>query len=200
MIEKIENILSFIHLTEKMKVELRNGEKSNGVKETIADHSFRVALMVVLLAPLLDKKIDVQKAMKIALVHDLAEIETGDEPYFICENNPSKKKEKNELESIAMKKICGNLHEPLKSEMLNLWEEYAYGSSDEAVFIKTLDKIEAQIQHNEADISIWNEFDFKYAFTRLDPYCEYDSMLTKMKDLVQNESKNKLIKHKINLS
>lgn len=188
----IGSLLKFIHLAERLKIEMRYGRTSEGNMESVAAHSYRVALMVVVFAPFLDEAINVEKALKMALVHDLVEIKTGDKPYFIYENNLKEKKKKLLAESDAMKKLCEGLPDWMEKDMVNLWEEYAYGASYEALFLRAIDKMEAQIQHNEADISIWNKYDLKFAFTRLDPYCNFDSFLRELKSAIQEESRRKI--------
>ena len=68
----------------------------------------------------------------------------------------------------------------------------------EAKFVKAIDKIEAQIQHNEMSYMHWNDYDRKYAPNRLDKFCNFDSFLTKFKSLVQEESLQKILNNQIN--
>lgn len=191
----MNNILKFIHLAEKLKVEKRNSHNSHGIQESVADHCWRVALMVILLNSSLDKKINVEKALKLALVHDLAEIITGDSPYFLYYENEKRKKEKHIQEAKAIKLLVAKLPSKQRKEITNLWYEFEEKSSYEAQFIHALDKMEAQVQHNEADFKYWNDFDIKYASTLLDSYCDFDSFLKKFKSLIQYESKTKMNKN-----
>lgn len=75
---------------------------------------------------------------------------------------------------------------------MDLWNEFENFTSNEAKFVLALDKMEAQIQHNETDLLNWNEYDVKYAPTLLDPYCCFDSFLKEFKIVVQKESKEKI--------
>jgi putative hydrolase of HD superfamily len=191
--EEIENaLLKFLHLSEGLKNELRNGRTSTEKKESVAEHTWRVSLMVFMFSRFLDQKICVEKALKIAIVHDLAELITGDKPYFVYEGHQANKQDKFEQELNAMKHLQSLLPESIGTEFLELWKEYEQGETYEAKFVKAIDKIEAQIQHNEMSYTYWNDYDRKYASTRLDKYCNFDSFLTKVKTLVQEESLQKI--------
>lgn len=186
-------LLKFIHLSEGLKKELRNGHTSNGKRESVADHTWRISLMVMLFSRSLDQTISIERALKIAIVHDLAEVLTGDKPYFIFEGKEELKRIKAEEELEAMQRIKNSLPGEIGDELLELWKEYEEGKTYEAKFVKALDKMEAQIQHNEMSFSHWNDSDKKYALTRLDDYCSFDSFLQSFKNLVQEESRQKMI-------
>jgi putative hydrolases of HD superfamily len=185
-------LLKFIHLSEGLKNELRNGHTSNGKRESVADHTWRISLMVVLFSSFLDQKISIEKALKIAIVHDLAEVLTGDKPYFLYEGKEDLKLLKAKEEFGAMQKITKDLPEEIGNELLRLWQEYEEGKTYEAKFVKALDKMEAQIQHNEMSFTQWNAHDKKYALTRLNDYCSFDAFLNKFKTIVQEESRKKM--------
>jgi putative hydrolase of HD superfamily len=188
-----ENILlKFLHLSEKLKNELRQGYTSNEKRESVAEHTWRVSFMVLLFSSFLDQKISIEKALKIAIVHDLAELITGDKPCFIYEGQESGKQDKFAQELYAMKYIRSLLPETAGEELFELWEEYEEGKSYEAKFVKAIDKIEAQVQHNEMSYCHWNDYDRKHAPNRLDKYCNFDSFLTRFKTLVQEESLRKI--------
>ncbi|HVX00646.1 MAG TPA: HD domain-containing protein [Candidatus Babeliaceae bacterium] len=188
-----ENILlNFLHFAEGLKNELRNGRTSKERRESVAEHTWRVSLMVILFSRFLDKQISLEKALKIAIIHDIAELITGDKPYFVYEGNKHSKQDKFEQEMAAMQYIKSFLPESLGAELIDLWKEYEDGVTYEAKLVKAIDKIEAQIQHNEMNYIHWNDYDKKYAPTRLDEYCNFDSFLTKIKTLIQEESMDKI--------
>ena len=92
----MKNILKFLLETEKLKKMPRTGWRLMGIKnpETIAEHSFRVAILTWALAKI--KKIDTKRAIKIALFHDLCEVYAGDmTPFGYYLQLPKNKKEKN---------------------------------------------------------------------------------------------------------
>lgn len=90
-------------------------------------------------------KIDAGHAVKIALVHDLAEAITGDIDATLIKSNQITKEEKNKLENKAMLKMKSELPQELGDEIYNLWMEYENASSKEARYVKAMDKIETTI-------------------------------------------------------
>lgn len=192
MIDDETALLRFIHIAEGLKNELRNGYTSKNKRESVAEHTWRISLMALMCSRFLDHKISVEKALKIAIVHDLAELLTGDKPYFVYEENASLQQKKSQEELVAMEKIKNSLPEEVGKELLDLWQEYEMGQTYEAKFVQALDKMEAQIQHNEMNFKHWNDYDKKYALTRLNEYCAFDSFLTRFKNLVQEESLRKM--------
>ena len=89
-------LLKFIHTAEGLKNELRNGHTSKNKRESVAEHTWRISLMALMCSRFLDHKISVEKALKIAIVHDLAELLTGDKPYFVYEENASLQQKKSQ--------------------------------------------------------------------------------------------------------
>ncbi|MCB9093300.1 MAG: HD domain-containing protein, partial [Halobacteriovoraceae bacterium] len=188
----MKRVMQFIHLAEKLKTEKRRGRTSNNDRESVAEHSWRVSLLICVYNKCLDQKIDLEKALKIAIIHDLAESITGDIPIYITQSNKTLRDIKTVHEREAIKKIKKILPEESAEEIINLWEEYESGKTYEAKVVKAFDKIEAQVQQNEANFSNWNDFDLKHAPTLLDKYCHFDSFLLKLAKEVQDESIRKM--------
>jgi putative hydrolase of HD superfamily len=76
----VDSLLGLIIYTEGLKKELRNSWLSNGRRESVADHSWRMAMMAIVLIPRTKLDLNIEKVLKMAIIHDLAEIETGDIP------------------------------------------------------------------------------------------------------------------------
>lgn len=188
----LKELLSFIHLSEKLKIEKRKGHTSNDTPESVADHCWRVALMVILLGPSLGVKIDMEKALKLATIHDLAEIITGDASYFLFFNNEELRRKKYLNEKKAIKILVEKLPLFQKEEILSLWKEFEETTTIEAKFVLALDKMEAQIQYNETSFKNWTDNDIEHAPTLLDRYCNFDTFLEDFKIVVQEESNNKI--------
>jgi len=129
----------------------------------------------------------------MAIVHDLAEAITGDTPYFLLESRD--KKMKNETE--AMNTIISVLGKSFNKNFLSVWEEYNEGITDEAKFVKALDKIEAQLQRNQSSISTWNQNEITDSQSRLNDFCDYDVFLNYLRIAVQAESNLKINNEKI---
>lgn len=120
----------------------RQGWLSRGVTgmvcESVAEHSFGVALLAAVLAPKL--RLNVGKAVLLGILHDLAEAVAGD--ITPAEGMPKAVKHAQEL--AAMRQLCGLL--PDGARLMKLWDEYEHGTSREARFVKELDKLEMSLQ------------------------------------------------------
>ena len=190
--QKTSNLLKFIHLSEKLKCTLRHGWTSTGRQESVAEHSWRLSLLAILLSPHIGNKLNMERVLGMSIIHDLCEALTGDTPFFEALEGSSAKQKKAILEREAMKTLIGSLNKESGDQLKLLWEEYNKTESEEAKFVHALDKLEAQIQQNEADISTWNDFEKKSIFTYLDKFCDYNYFIKLFKDEVREESADKL--------
>ena len=137
----LENrLLSFIYLSERLKMELRHSWLSDGREESVAEHVWRVSLMVILFYPYLDEKINVEKALKMSVIHDLAEVITGDIPYYMTPEGSEAKRQKEVEEERAMKSIKEELKSIVGEELEELWIEYEKNETYEARFVRAIDK------------------------------------------------------------
>lgn len=161
-------MIEFLREAGKLKTVKRTGWIAERVKdpESVADHSFMIALLAMVLGP--QRKINVDKAVKMALIHDLAECRTGDilvdwkvrryqeRGLKVDGNHGISKAEKHELEKRAFSSLTKKL--PGGKELFSLWMEFEKGKSPEAVFVKSLDRLEMLLQalrYQELDIKHW---------------------------------------------
>ena len=147
--------LEFLRRAEKLKETLRSAYTSGGRQESVADHSWRLSLLVITVSDLLPE-IDLLHLLKLCIIHDLGEVVDGDIP--APEQVHSKSKSSKEREDF--KSLLTNLPASLQHEFLCLWDEYENTSSVEAKLAKALDKIETLLQHTQGD----NPPDFDYDF------------------------------------
>jgi putative hydrolase of HD superfamily len=190
-----KNILNLLHLAEKLKYELRHSWLSDGRQESVAEHSWRMALMVILFKSYLNEGFNVEKALKIAIVHDLVEAEVKDTPAF----DTSKEDEKKELEEKAAKNFIKVAGDDIGQELYNLWREYEDTETYEARVVKALGKLEVRLQHNEADLKTWEDVEFPRALFAADKFCDFDEVLRGFNDLVKDESRSKIVTAAINI-
>lgn len=185
----------FLKIAENLKKELRHSWLSNGRQESVAEHSWRLCLMVFRFANRLDCSVNVEKCLKMALIHDLGEAITGDIPVFDTKTKHDKNiKFQNEYD--AMQQIKNILDNDSQSqEMFELWHEYEMQNSYESRFIKALDKLEVFMQHNEANLSTLERKEKHMIFQEkwLRKYCRFDSFLDQLAEKVMQDSLNKLI-------
>jgi len=130
---------------EKPKMVFRSAKLSSGREESIAEHSWRMALMAAILAPRMENKLDTERIFKMVLVHDIGEIEAGDTPSHVHAFDAAAKEAKDRAEEQAMALIKENFP-GFGEEIFNLWQEYELQETPEAKFIKALDKLDARVQ------------------------------------------------------
>ena len=141
----MENIIEFLEQINKLKKLKRKGWVIRCIPnpESVADHSFRVSVMALMLAKKFN--LDENKCIKLSIIHDLAESIVGDiTPY---DNISNLDKEKLELE--AMKKLTNNLD---NSDIYKIFKEYIEQKTLEAKFVYQIDKIEMLLQAYEYEL------------------------------------------------
>jgi putative hydrolase of HD superfamily len=107
--------------------------------ESVADHSYSMAIMGMILSDL--ENYNTEKILKMTLLHDLAESITGD---FTPEQISSEEKIK--LENSTFEKIIDKLPNIIKMEYEKIWKEYQEGTSDESRLVHQIDKLEMALQ------------------------------------------------------
>ena len=146
--------IQFLHLAEKLKDNTRHSVTSGGREESVAEHSWRVALMAMLLEGSMEE-VDFSKVLRMCVIHDLGEAVTGDIPSFW------KTKEDSAKEDDIVERLFDGLWEPVRSQWKALYEEMLALETMEAKVYKALDKMEAVLQHNEAPISSWIPLEYE---------------------------------------
>lgn len=162
--ENLERIFSFLCQAGKLKDTLRYNEKKNGTKESVADHSWRLALMAFTMAEELEINVDILKVTKLAVAHDIAESITGDIDAVLIMEGKVSKEEKKRKEISAMEEIKNIAPEKTGLEIYNLWDEYEKGETKEAKFIKALDKLETLMHLAESGYKTYDKPDLIPAY------------------------------------
>lgn len=188
MNNQLLGILNFLHESEGLKRELRHSWLSDGRRESVAEHTWRMALMAILLHKEVDPNIDIGHILKMIIVHDLGEVYAGD--YQVYGKNVPENK--HELEKTALSKLLQTLPTYSQEEIMNLWNEFEHRETPEAKFAVALDKLEVLIQHNEADLSTYLEGEGEYNLTYADDKVSHNEVLKMFRELVKIETKNKI--------
>lgn len=104
--------------------------------ENSAEHSWQIALLAVSLAPYAESSVDIDRVIRMLLVHDIGEIDTGDTMVFV----EGGWEERKAAELVAVKRIFGLLPETQSAQWLALWEEFERGESADARFANAADR------------------------------------------------------------
>jgi len=150
----MSEIYKFIHAAEKLKNELRHSYTSANRRESVAEHSWRFCLMVLILGKNIPD-IDNEKCLKMALIHDLPEIFEGDSYRLDLEKQTGKQ----ERETAALEKLLQLVPAYDGDEIRELWMEFEEGTTADARFVRLIDRLEVLVQHNEADLNTWADLE-----------------------------------------
>ncbi len=156
-------------------------------KESVADHSFRTALMVMLLQSEPEfRDADLNKVIRMCLIHDLGESFTGDIPCF------EKTEGQERSEDTAYDNWVEHFPEPARSEWRALRNEMTSLETKEARIYKALDKLEALISHNESDLATWLPLEYDLQLTYGTENVAFSPYLTKLKATIDAWTRRKI--------
>lgn len=178
-------LLNALHVAERLKDETRHCYTSGGRRESVAEHSWRMALMAYLVHDEFPA-LDMDKVVRMCLIHDLGECFTGDIPSFL------KSGADEESERGALAAWVDSLPQPYCAELRALYAEMDALETDEAKLYKALDKLEAVIQHNESDLSTWIEREYQLNLTYGGEAAAFSPYLTRLRAEMRLDTEEKL--------
>ena len=181
----VRQFLNALHVAERLKDATRHCDTSGGRRESVAEHSWRLALMAELMRDEFPEA-DMDKVVRMCLVHDLGEAFTGDIPTFL------KTRTDEEVEDAALRAWVTSLPEPHRTRLSALYAEMDARKSLEARICKALDGLEALIQHNEADISTWAENEYALNLTYCDDRVEFSPYLIALREAIRADTLEKI--------
>jgi putative hydrolase of HD superfamily len=188
----IQSVLGVLKLAERLKFELRHSYTSSGRQESVAEHTWRMSLMAILVQPLLTQAVDMEKLLKMIIIHDLVEAEARDVPVTDILRDPSLRAKKIEKEKRAIENLRLYLEKSNGQEIYDLWHEFEAKQTYEAKLANAFDKLEVQLQHNEADISTWEEIEYELSYM-MSHHTQFDEVISTFKDQIEDEAEKKMI-------
>jgi putative hydrolase of HD superfamily len=179
--DDLEGVLAFLRAAERLKTVTRSGWTSTGQPESVAEHTWRLCLMAMLLYDRTDG-IDLARLLKMCLVHDLGEAIGGDIPAPAQSAGTSKAGR----ERADLLQLVDPLPSAMQVDIIALWDEYEAASSPEARLAKGLDKLETILQHTQGK----NPADFDYAFNLAygQQYTAADPVLAALRERLDRET------------
>lgn len=182
---KPEELLSILSVAERLKCATRHCDTSTGRRESVAEHSWRAALMAMLIAPEFPQA-DMDRVIRMCLIHDLGEAFTGDIPTF------DKTKTQEEQEDTLFAQWVNSFPEPTRGEFRELLAEMAALQTTEARIYKAIDRMEAVIQHNEADIRSWIPLEYELQLTYGQENAAFSPYLLRLREAIRAVSMEKI--------
>lgn len=149
----IENILSFIVEIEKLKGVLRK-TKPVGLEryENSAEHSWHVCISALMLKDYANDEINIDRVIKMLLIHDLCEIDAGDTIIYASETKAVKKEE-----YAGLKRILNLLPSDIASEYEALWLEFEAGDSSDSIYAKAIDRVPPILHNLHGNAHSWRD-------------------------------------------
>ncbi|MBO4914477.1 MAG: HD domain-containing protein [Oscillospiraceae bacterium] len=182
-------LLDALHVAERLKDATRHCYTSGGRHESVAEHSWRITLMAFFMRDEFPEA-DMDKVIRMCLIHDLGECFTGDIPSF------DKTQADEEREEKLLYSWVASLPEPYRDEMRALYDEMEARETTEARIYKALDNLEAVIQHNESDLSTWTENELTLNLTYGEDKAAFSPYLTALRRAVREDTEKKIAERK----
>lgn len=182
---QVQELIRALHTAEKLKDTTRHCYTTGGRHESVAEHSWRLALMALWIGDEFPRA-DINKVIRMCLIHDLGECFTGDIPTF------DKTAEDERTEERLLQAWVNSLPEPCRGEMQALYAEMAALETPEAKIYKALDKMEAVIQHNESAIGTWAPNEYELNLTYGQAQAEWSPYLNELRQALREETLSKI--------
>lgn len=179
--------IDFLHKIEKLKCHTRHSWNSEGKRESVAEHSWRLSVMALLCADEYPE-LDMIKVLKMCLIHDFGEAVTGDIPSFY------KTADHEETEARAVRALVSSLPTDMAAEFTALYDEMDALATPEAKLFKALDNMEAVVSHNEASLDTWIPLEFTENMIYGESAASFSDWTRGLRAELRRESEDKVAK------
>ncbi len=180
-----QEFLQIVHVAERLKDTPRHCTTSKGRIESVAEHSWRISLMAMLLKREFPDA-DIDKVVRMCLIHDLGECFTGDIPTF------RKSDSDRDIEHSLLMQWVSALPQEVAGDLSVLYAEMNAQETLEAKLYKSMDKLEAVIQHNESPIDTWEEHEYSLNRTYAFDTVAFSAWLTQLRQDILQETLTKI--------
>ena len=178
-------LLDALMVAERLKDTTRHCYTTKGRHESVAEHSWMMTLMAFFMRDEFPEA-DMDKVIRMCIIHDLGECFTGDIPTF----------EKTEANEVTEETLLNNWVDSLPAnyaeEMKALYEEMAERKTVEAKIYKAIDGLEALIQHNLSDLSTWIPREYDLNMTYADDKVAFSEYLKTLREEVRKDTIKKI--------
>ena len=179
-------LLNALSVAERLKDTTRHCYTSGGRHESVAEHSWRLALMAYWVSDEFPE-LDLNRVIKMCLIHDLGEAFTGDIPTF------EKTAQDEDREEALLMSWTRSLPAPFAGQMCALYQEMDARDTPEAKLYKALDNLEAVIQHNESDIKTWLPNEYELNITYANDKVAFSDYLVRLRELIRQDTLDKIV-------
>ncbi|MEQ5829099.1 HD domain-containing protein [Sulfitobacter sp. NFXS29] len=160
MTERLDQQIAFLNEADKLKTILRGTTLCDASRaENSAEHSWHLTLYALVLADQAGPEVEINRVIKMLILHDLVEIDAGDNPIF----GDYDAAEMEAQEQIAADRIFGLLPADLRDALRSIWEEFEAAESPSARFAKSLDRFQPPMQNLASGGGSWTDYNVSEA-------------------------------------
>lgn len=157
---RLDRQIAFLNEADKLKSTLRATTLCDNSRwENSAEHSWHLTLYALVLADQAGPGVDINLVIKMLILHDLVEIDAGDNPIFGDHDVAAVEAQ----EQVAADRIFGLLPNDLRDDLRAIWEEFEAAASPSAQFAKSLDRFQPPMQNLESGGGSWTEYNVSEA-------------------------------------
>lgn len=178
-------LIEVLNVAERLKDVTRHCYTRNGRHESVAEHSWMMTLMAFFMRDEFPE-VDMDKVIRMCIIHDLGEIFTGDIPAF------DKTAEHEKMEERLLYDWVDTLPEKYALEMRALYQEMDCRETMEAKVYKAIDGLEAVLQHNISDLSTWIPKEYELNLTYAEDKVRFSNYLTNLRAELRADSLKKI--------
>jgi putative hydrolase of HD superfamily len=189
--DDLHGILAFLRGAERLKTVTRSGWTSAGEPESVAEHTWRLCLLALVLGPRFPG-VNMERLLRICVVHDLGEAIGGDIPAPVQAERARTSPDaggKSAQERRDLLELLAPLPDAQRSEIVALWDEYEEARTPEARLAKGLDKLETILQHTQGKNP--PDFDYRFNLGYGRQYTSDDPLLAAMRALLDEATEQR---------
>jgi putative hydrolases of HD superfamily len=159
MTERLDQQFAFLGEADKLKQVLRATTLMDGSRrENSGEHSWHLALYAMTLADQAAPGVDINRVIRMLILHDLVEIDVGDVPIHAANGTAHGSSETQAAEARAADRIFGLLPSDLGQSFRVLWDEFEAAQTPDAVFAKSLDLVQPVMHNLGSGGGTWTEY------------------------------------------
>ncbi|MFN4170556.1 MAG: HD domain-containing protein [Pseudorhodobacter sp.] len=163
MTDRLEAQFAFLAEADRLKSVLRATTLCDGSRrENSGEHSWHLALYAMVLADHAPPGVAIDRVLRMLILHDLVEIDTGDVPIHSADGQAHGSTAVQEAEALAADRIFGLLPPDLRDMFRALWEEFEAAETPDALFAKSLDRVQPVMQNLAADGGTWKTYNVTF--------------------------------------
>lgn len=154
--DRLSRQFAFLNEADRLKSVMRATTLCDGSRrENSGEHSWHLALYALTLADHAPDGVDINRVIRMLLLHDLVEIDVGDVPIHSANGTAHASTETQRAESRAADRIFGLLPPDLRDSFRALWEEFESAQTPDAIFAKSLDRVQPVMANLQSGGGTW---------------------------------------------